>query len=79
MGNPMPRELQEHPRCRAHCRLSKKPCGQPAMRGRRVCRMHGGKAGRKPTHGRYTRAAVEARQELRVMLRLLREMIDAAE
>ena len=25
------------------------------------CRMHGGKAGRKPTHGRYTKAAIEER------------------
>jgi len=41
--------------------------------------MHGGKAGRKPTHGRYTKAAIESRQELRVMLRLLRETINAAD
>jgi hypothetical protein len=40
--------------------------------------MHGGKAGRKPTHGRYTKAAVAERQGLREMLRLLRESIDAA-
>jgi hypothetical protein len=25
------------------------------------CRMHGGKAGRKPTHGRYTKAAKTGR------------------
>jgi hypothetical protein len=39
------------------------------------CRMHGGKAGRKATHGRYTRAAVAERRELRDALRLLRELI----
>jgi hypothetical protein len=40
------------------------------------CRMHGGKAGRKPTHGRYTKAAVAERREFRAMLRMLRESID---
>ena len=38
--------------------------------------MHGGKAGRKPTHGRYTQAAVAERQKSRNLLRLLRELID---
>ena len=74
-GNPMPRELHEHPRCRAHCRVSKKPCGQPAMRERQVCRMHGGRAGRKPTHGRYTKAAIAERREVRAILRALRALI----
>jgi hypothetical protein len=27
--------------------------------------MHGGKAGRKPTHGRYTKAAIKERREVR--------------
>ena len=78
MGNPMPRELQDHPRCRARCRRTHKPCGQPAMRERAVCRMHGGKGGRPPTHGRYTKAARADRKELREVLRLLRELIDGA-
>jgi len=38
--------------------------------------MHGGKAGRKPTHGRYTKKAIEERRELRAMLKALRELID---
>jgi hypothetical protein len=38
--------------------------------------MHGGKAGRKPTHGRYTREAIENRLEVRAILRALRELID---
>ena len=29
-------------------------CGCPAMRGKPVCRKHGGKGGRKPTHGLYS-------------------------
>jgi hypothetical protein len=38
-------------------------------------RMHGAKAGRKPTHGRYTRAATEARREVRAILRAVRAPI----
>jgi hypothetical protein len=49
------------------------------MRGRRVCRMHGGRAGRPPTHGRYTQAAIADRREFREALRQLRELIDGAD
>ena len=45
----------------------------PAMPNGR-CRMHGGEAGRKPTHGRYTKAAIAERREVRVLLRALREL-----
>lgn len=79
MGNPMPRELHEHPRCRAHCRISKKPCGQPAMRGRPVCRLHGGAGGRPPIHGRYTKAAIESRREVRAILRAVRDLLAMAD
>jgi hypothetical protein len=40
--------------------------------------MHGGKAGRKPTHGRYTKAALAARrqrQAAREALRVLHQLI----
>ena len=36
------------------------------------------KAGHKPTHGRYTKAAIAERREFRAMLRLLRVLIDGA-
>jgi hypothetical protein len=42
------------------------------------CRMHGGKAGRKPTHGRYTKEAIEQRREVRELLRMFRDLIDGA-
>lgn len=40
------------------------------------CRMHGGKAGRKPTHGRYTREAIERQREVRALLWAPRELIE---
>ena len=39
------------------------------------CRMHGGKAGRKPTHGRYTREAIERQREMRELIRMLSELV----
>ena len=69
-GNP----LQQAPRCGAHARTTGKPCRSPAMKNGR-CRMHGGKAGRKPTHGRYTQAAITRRREIRALLGLLSALI----
>jgi len=43
-------------RCVAHSKRSGLPCRQPAMTGKRVCRLHGGKspgAPRGKAHGRY--------------------------
>lgn len=42
------------------------------------CRMHGGKAGRKPTHGRYAQAAIESRREVRELLRAVRRLVTLA-
>ena len=64
-------------RCGAHARTTGNPCRSPAMRNGR-CRMHGGKAGRKSKNGRHTKAAIERRREVRLILRVVREMIDLA-
>ena len=40
------------------------------------CRMHGGKAGRKATHGRYSKTAIERRREVRAIIRTMRELIE---
>ena len=75
MGNDM-RNAHASPRCGAHARTTGNPCRGPALRGKRRCRMHGGKAGRKPTHGRYTKTAIERRREVRAIIRAVRELID---
>jgi len=69
---------QAAPRCRARCKHSKAPCRNPAVSGRTVCRMHGGKGGAPKgerngayRHGRYTLEAMAERQELRRSIRLL--------
>lgn len=76
-ANPM-RKAREalalHPKCGARCRTTGRPCPVPAMHNGR-CRMHGGKAGRKPIHGRYSKAAVKERREVRAMIRAVRALL----
>jgi hypothetical protein len=72
------------PRCTARCKHSKTPCKNAAVKGRTVCRMHGGKAGA-PTgerngayrNGRYTHEAIAERRRLRVERMSVRAIIRA--
>ena len=79
------KHAQAAPRCRARCRRSKLPCRAPAMRGKPVCRRHGGKGGgpkgaqRRLSHGTlYGGAKAEPRQ-FRMLIRELRHLIDSGE
>ena len=74
MGNAM-QSAHDAPRCGAYARTTGKPCAAPAMKNGR-CRMHGAEAGRKPTHGRYTNAAIQERREVRELLRALRALVN---
>ena len=42
-------------RCCAKSKTTQRRCGQRIVPGRRVCRYHGGLAGRPPIHGRYSK------------------------
>jgi len=74
MGNAM-HKAHAAPRCGAYARTTGKPCKSPAMKNGR-CRMHGGKAGRKPTHGRYTKESIKQRQEVSKLLKAMRHMLN---
>ena len=58
-------------------------CKGPAVRGKRVCRMHGGKSPGAPRgerngrykHGDRTKAAIEARKETQELIREIREFL----
>ncbi len=63
------------PRCGAHARTTGLPCRAPAVQGCQRCRMHGARAGRPATHGRYSREAVEAQRQARALLALLRDLV----
>lgn len=79
------RFANEAPRCKARCRRTKRPCGQPAIHGRNACRLHGGKGGAPQgkhngqyRHGRNTIEARErerlGRIEYRALQALLKEL-----
>ena len=75
------------PRCQAKSKRSQQQCRSPAIRGKRVCRIHGGRStgprtqqGRnlcgaaKTVHGRETRAIRAKRQQALAELKLLERM-----
>jgi hypothetical protein len=75
------------PRCQAKSKRSQQQCRSPAIRGKRVCKVHGGKStgprtqqGRnlcgaaKTLHGRETRAIRAKRQQALAELKLLERM-----
>ena len=73
-GNP-PLDLRTLPRCGAVAKSSGKRCGNPAMKGKRVCYIHGGKSTGPPPgnqnalkHGNHTAAAIETRRYIRMLL-----------
>ncbi len=70
------------PRCQAKSKRSGQTCRCAAMRGKRVCRMHGGKSRplHGPAHGRYkhglfTCEAIADRRMLREVLGEARETL----
>ncbi len=76
--NPL-QSAHDAPRCKAKSKRTGKPCRAPAVRGCRVCRMHGAKGGA-PTgklngnyrHGRRTKEVTEASRYVRELIRLVR-------
>jgi periplasmic glucans biosynthesis protein len=77
-----PPQLANAPRCRAHNRAGKS-CRLPAVRGRAVCRLHGGAPGtgapKGERNGKWKHGAdsLEAVALRRAASRLLREIADA--
>ena len=77
--------IKAAPRCGAWGRQKQRPCQQPATRGRKRCRMHGGRnigppPGNKNAlkHVRYSTAAVDAKREVAAVARKVRSAVAAA-
>src|SRR5271166_716317 len=81
-NNPMHWPMHLASRCRAKSKRSGLQCQAPAVRGSRVCRMHGA-AGGAPRgnrnalkHGEYAAEAIEMRQAIRALTKQARELVD---
>jgi hypothetical protein len=77
--NPM-HKAHAAPRCKARSKRTGKPCRAPAVRGYRVCRMHGARGGAPKgkrngnyRHGGKTKEAIASMHEVRELIRLLRQ------
>jgi glucans biosynthesis protein len=78
--------MLESLRCGAKTR-SGKPCGSPAVSGKKRCRVHGGAPksgaprGNKNAlkNGLYTQEAIEERRQLRAFMRQSRKLIQQIE
>jgi hypothetical protein len=75
-GNP-PCDLRSLPKCQASAKSTGKRCGNVAMKGKKVCYLHGGKSPGAPTgnmnalkHGNNT---TQAKLERKYVSRILKE------
>lgn len=68
--------MQSADRCHAHSKRTGQPCRAPAVKGWKVCRMHGagggapsGQANGNYRHGRRTKESMQMKAALRELLR----------
>jgi len=77
-----PLDLRSLPRCQAMAKSTGRRCGNPAMKGKQVCYIHGGKSPGAPRdnknalkHGNFTSEAFQRRNYLQMLLKKSRELI----
>jgi hypothetical protein len=87
-NNNAPCDLRLLPRCMAKAKSSGKRCGNPAMRNKRVCWIHGGRSTGPKTpdsllrsksanlkHGNYTKDVLEQRKNINSLIRDYRKFL----
>ncbi len=62
------------PRCGATSRQTGQPCKNPGTGNGGRCRFHGGRAGRKPTHGKFSATSRKIAERLNLYALVLRLM-----
>jgi hypothetical protein len=75
-NNNKPINLRKLPRCQATAKSTGMRCGNPAMKGKRVCYIHGGKSPGPPKnninalkHGFYTAEAIAERRYIKSLIK----------
>ena len=82
-GNPS-LDLSALPRCQANAKSTGKRCGKPAMKGKRVCYIHGGKSPGAPKgninaykHGACTKEWNDMTKQARDLLKMTKDYMKA--
>jgi uncharacterized protein YjcR len=82
-GNP-PCDVRSLPKCKARSKSTGVRCGNIAMKGKRVCHIHGGRSPGAPRgnqnalkHGRYAAGAITERNSTRSIIKQLLDRISA--
>lgn len=77
-----PLDLRTLPRCKATAKSTGRRCGNPAMKNKRVCYLHGGKSPGAPKHnknalkhGFYSAEAIVERRYVRMLLKRAKDLI----
>ena len=77
-----PLDLRTLPRCNAKAKSTGQRCGNPAMKGKRVCYIHGGRSKGAPkgnknafNHGFYSAEAKAERRYIRMLLKWSKDLI----
>lgn len=74
-----PCDLQSLPRCQATAKSTGKRCGNPAMKGKRVCYLHGGRSPGAPKGNRNAWKTGAYSKEVRDSTKRLREFMGDCE
>jgi uncharacterized protein YjcR len=78
-------DMQRAMRCKARSKRSGLACRAPAVRGHRVCRMHGARSGAPKgnanalKHGHFSSATILGRAATRQLIRRARELYEELE
>jgi uncharacterized protein YjcR len=78
-------DMHQALRCHAKSKRSGKPCRSPAVRGSKVCRMHGARGGAPRgnrnalKHGEFAAETLALKREIQALARIARETMAAIE